>query len=135
MNTFLDTNLLVYANDVKDARKHRIAMDRIDEAIRRNEAVVSTQVMAEFTDVAFRKLMLSPQAVLEQIALMESIDVVQVTPALIRRGIELREMYKVRFWDGCILAAAEDAGCGVILSEDLNPGQLYAGVKVENPFA
>jgi predicted nucleic acid-binding protein len=33
-----------------------------------------------------------------------------------------------------IVAAAERAGCGRILSEDLNSGQTYFGVRVENPF-
>jgi predicted nucleic acid-binding protein len=39
------------------------------------------------------------------------------------------------FWDAQILAAAASAGCGILYSEDLNPGQTIMGVKVQNPFA
>jgi predicted nucleic acid-binding protein len=41
----------------------------------------------------------------------------------------------VHFYDGMILAAAEQAGCKTLWSEDMNAGQLYFGIKVENPFA
>ena len=135
MSVFLDTNLLIYSNDARFPSKQQVARRVIADAGARESIVISTQVLAEFSDVGFRKLKLSAEEVLRHLALFEMVQVVQVTPLLIRRGIELRETYKVRFWDGCILAAAEQAGCEVILSEDLNPGQLYAGVKVENPFA
>jgi predicted nucleic acid-binding protein len=54
---------------------------------------------------------------------------------LVRRAVEANEQYGVHFYDGMILAAAERAGCARILSEDLNAGQEYFGVRVENPFA
>ena len=54
---------------------------------------------------------------------------------MIRRGLELQFRYQIDYWDASILAAAEHAQCSVLLSEDLNPGQLYANVRVENPFA
>ena len=41
---------------------------------------------------------------------------------------------KIDYWDASILAAAEHAACEVLLSEDLNPGQLYVTVRIENPF-
>ena len=41
----------------------------------------------------------------------------------------------IGFWDALIVAAARKAGAARILSEDLNPGQIIAGVQVENPFS
>ena len=59
-----------------------------------------------------------------------------VTPdaSLVRRAIEAHSKYGIHFYDGMIVAAAERAGCARIWSEDLNAGQKYFGVVVENPF-
>lgn len=132
---FLDTNVIVYANDERQGPKHVRAIDVVDHAMRRQEAVVSTQVLAEYVDAATRKLSQETEAIVHQLVLLESHEVVQVTPALIHRGVELQNRYMINFWDATIIAAAEYANCTTLLSEDLNPGQLYATVRVENPFA
>jgi predicted nucleic acid-binding protein len=54
---------------------------------------------------------------------------------MIRRAVEARASYSVHFYDGMIVAAAERGGCSRIWSEDLNAGQKYFGIAVENPFA
>jgi len=53
---------------------------------------------------------------------------------LVRRAVEVRAAYGIHFYDGMIVAAAERGGCERVWSEDLNPGQQYFGVTVENPF-
>jgi predicted nucleic acid-binding protein len=50
------------------------------------------------------------------------------------RATEIMELASVSFWDSLIVAAAEEAGAGVLLSEDLQHGQVIAGVRVVNPF-
>ena len=52
----------------------------------------------------------------------------------VRRAVETCSRYGVHFYDGMILATAEQAGCTKIWSEDLKAGQVYSGIKVENPF-
>ena len=96
--------------------------------------VVSTQVFQEFAVVAGAKLHQDLDTILAQLQLLESLEVVLVTPAIIRRALELQWRYDIQYWDASILAAAEHAQCTVLLSEDLNPGQLYANVRVENPL-
>ena len=54
--------------------------------------------------------------------------------ALARRALEIREAHGTQFYDSLMLAAAESAGCGEILTEDLNDGQLSGTVKAVNPF-
>ncbi len=132
---FLDTNLVVYANDTREPAKEAIARERIARAMSERNGVVSTQVMQEYAVVALRKLHQDPDVVLRVILLLESHEVIVMTPALIRRGLEIQARYQIDYWDASILAAAESANCSLLLSEDLNPGQLYAGVRVENPFA
>jgi len=53
---------------------------------------------------------------------------------LIRRAVEIKAAYQVSFWDACIIAAAEYAKCRVILSEDMNAGQFYSVIVMQNPF-
>jgi predicted nucleic acid-binding protein len=132
--TFFDTNVIVYANDARDAGKQTRAIDIVTRALAAGSGVISTQVMQEYAVVAQSKLHQNSDTVFRQILLLESLEVVQVTPALIRRSLELQSRYRIDFWDASILSAAEHAQCAVLLSEDLNPGQLYATIRVENPF-
>ena len=132
---FLDTNVVVYANDTRDRAKQEQAIALVVAAMRDGNAAISTQVLQEYAVAAHGRLRQDPDAVLRQLLLLETLDVVQVTPAVIRRALELQWRYRIDFWDANILSAAERAQCTVLLSEDLNPGQLYATVRVENPFA
>ena len=54
--------------------------------------------------------------------------------ALVQRAIATREKYGTSYWDWLIISAAERAGCVRIFSEDLNSGQFYHGIEVQNPF-
>jgi len=47
-------------------------------------------------------------------------------------GIHQRD--SISFWDAMIVRSAAEMGCAVLYSEDLNAGQKYSGVRVENPF-
>ena len=135
MKFFLDTNVVLYANDARDPHKQSRALDLLTRGMREGTGVISTQVLQEYAVAAIGKLHQHPDAVQRQLLLLESLEVVQITPALVRRALELQLRYQVNFWDASILAAAEHAGCTLLWSEDLNPGQLYANVKAENPFA
>ena len=50
------------------------------------------------------------------------------------RGGEIKELYGISSWDASIVAAAEAGRCSRILSEDMNAGQLYCGIRLVNPF-
>ena len=132
---FLDTNILVYANDSRDPEKQSRAIQVVTDCMRQCTGVVSTQVLQEYAVVALDKLNQDLDVVLRQLLLLESLEVVQITPELVRRGLEIQARYRISFWDAAIIAAAEYANCTLVLSEDLAAGQLYATVRVENPFA
>ena len=57
-----------------------------------------------------------------------------VTIDLVRRAMAVKEEYGIQFYDAVIVATAAKLGCHEIVSEDLNPGQLYCGMAVVNPF-
>jgi len=132
---FLDTNVLVYAYDVGDLRKRRIAQDLVTKALA-GDIVVSSQVLAEFSATLLHKL--SPAArPAEVITILEAlapIHLVSTDGDTVRRAIEVRAKYGIHFYDGMIVASAERGGCARIWSEDLNSGQRYFGIAVENPF-
>lgn len=133
--SFLDSNVVVYANDGREPAKQKRALDLIADAMRTGNGVISTQVLQEYANVALTKLGQRQDVVLRQLALLERLEVVAQTPALVRRAVELHGLYGIAFWDAAIVAAAENRGCDRILSEDLNAGQFYGGVVVSNPFA
>lgn len=85
-------------------------------------ACCSRQVLQEYASVALTKLGPRQAVVVRQLALLEGLNVVTQTPALVRRAVELHSLSAIDFRDAAIVAAAEHAECARILSEDLNPG-------------
>lgn len=130
----MDTNLLVYANDRSAKDKQTRAIDVIQHLMRAQNGMLSIQVLQEYANVALTKLSQDPAVVLRQLRLLESLKVITPTTEMLRRGIEICISYRVGFWDAGIIAAAEAGESDVILSEDLNAGQYYAGIEVVNPF-
>jgi predicted nucleic acid-binding protein len=99
--------------------------------------VISVQVLSEICNAILRKLAVSHSIDLlrEILDQLEPVPTVGPDERTVRRAVNCRERYGLHFCDGMIIAAAERAGCKKIWSEDLNGGQEYFGVKVENPFA
>ena len=132
---FLDTSILVYAIDQRDSAKHLRAVDSVDTCLRAGTGVISTQVLQEFAWVAVSKLHQRIEVVLAEILVLERLEVVQLTPTLIRRALELHALHDIHYWDAAILAAAEVARCTRLWSEDFRPGATYGLLRVENPLA
>ena len=57
-----------------------------------------------------------------------------ITTATVIRASEISDVWKISFWDGLIVAAADESGASELLSEDMNHGQLIAGIRIVNPF-
>lgn len=132
---FLDTNVVVYAFDDGNPDKQKVSRELLDSGIA-GRAVISTQVLAEFAVVRLHKISprASADAVMRGLDALASIRTIIPDRELIRRAVEAHAAYGIHFYDGMIVAAAERGGCGRIWSEDLNAGQKYFGVTVENPF-
>ncbi len=130
---FLDTNVLIYA-----------ALGSVDEPIKYERAVgllttrfgTSGQVLAEFYVNAQRKgsVPLTADEAKEWIMRLSKKAFQPVDFNVIRAGIEISRRYQLSYWDGAIIAAAERLGAKILYSEDLNHGQTYGSVRVENPF-
>ena len=133
---FFDTNILVYMYDDRDPQKQDRAFNTVTEAVDNNTGVVSAQVLGEFFNTVTRRIpnSISVGEAQDAISMFAQMTVVALDLELVRRAVETCGLYQVSYWDALIIAAAERAGCGRIISEDLNAGQSYHGVVVVNPF-
>ena len=127
--------MFVYAFDTSNPQKRRRAQDLLRRAVA-GDMIASMQVLAEFAAVLLHKL--SPPARPADVAalldVLGPIKLVQLDGDTIRRAVQAGAKYGVHFYDGMIVAAAERGGCRRIWSEDLNAGQKYFEILVENPF-
>lgn len=135
VDAFLDTNVLVYAAAGRNSeeRKRERALGLIEE----EEFGLSAQVLQEFYVTVTRKIdgPLSADRALEWVELLESFPCAAVDSSLVKIGAEASERFRVSYWDGAVLAAADILGAKTLFSEDLNDGQLYGRIRVVNPFA
>jgi predicted nucleic acid-binding protein len=133
---FLDSNILLYAYDPQDSRKQQIARELLKRALV-GECGISVQVLVELAATLLHKIKpATTTATVEDIlGLLAPIPTFSPDGDTVRRAVQASSEYGVHFYDGMILAAAEQAGCKTLWTEDLNTGQVYFGVKVENPFA
>ena len=135
---FLDTNLFVYAFDPTAPSKNRRATQLIREAVSTRKGIVSYQVVQEFFNVALRRFaqpMSVPEAEQYLGAVLRPLLAVQSSAALISEALRLTDRHRLSWYDSLIVAAALEGGCEVLYSEDLQHGQQFGQLKVENPFA
>jgi predicted nucleic acid-binding protein len=132
---FIDTNVLVYANDPADRRKQQIARETLLEHA--ETLVLSAQVLSEFYSVVTRRFspLLGPDNARTIVEGLRRFPIVVVDEQLVLDAIVISTRAMLSYWDGLILAAARAAGCDVVLTEDMSHGSTVAGVRIESPFA
>lgn len=132
---FFDSNILIYIVDDKDIRKQKIAVDIVTKSINEENGIISTQSIQEFYNATTKKLLCTPQKAKEYAKnFAESFNVYQIAPEMIFNAIDISIKNQLSFWDSLIISAAEEAGCVIVYSEDLNDGQIINGIKILNPF-
>ena len=132
---FLDSNLLLYSvsGDPKEAEKAAIAT-RILQA---SDLALSVQVLQEFYVQATRLTRPYRLPHEKASAFIESwlrFPVQEITVEILRAAVKLSDRFQISYWDAAIIESARTLGCKEVLSEDLNAGQNYGGVRVVNPF-
>ena len=132
---FLDTNILAYMFDETDVRKQRLAEALVNEKLVTGTGCISSQVVQETLDVLIRRLGFvaeDARRTLEQVL----VPLWQVYPsaALYQDAITIQGRYGFSFYDSLIVAAALEAGCTRLYSEDLQHGQQVQRLTIVNPF-
>lgn len=133
-DVFLDTNVLVYAFSTGDHAKQERALSVLAE---RPGATISTQVLLEWFTVVTRKLdpPLPVALALESLEALSQLPTVGADQELVLRAAKVSVDHQLSIWDAMVIESAAHAGCTVLLTEDLNDGQVIRGVRIENPFA
>ena len=131
---FFDTNVLVYSDDASSPAKRTRAIALLTNHMRDNTAVISLQVLQEYYVIATGKLGVDPELAQRKVELLTRTRVVSPSTSDVITAIELHRLRKISFWDAMIVQAARVAGAPVLYSEDLQPGSVLAGVRIENPF-
>jgi predicted nucleic acid-binding protein len=133
---FVDSNVLVYLFDRGDDRRHGIAEALVARGPTQS-AVISYQVVQETSNVLTRKIKPAmtrhdAQAVLDDV--LAPMWRVQPSQALYSKALDVRSRLGFGFSDSLIVAAALEADCKRLLTEDLQHGQRVGGLRIENPF-
>ena len=127
---FFDTNVLIYAFAAGDRRSAKA------EALLAEGGVIGVQVLNEFTSVTLRKLGWDWPEVEAALAVISELTapVLPLTADIHAAAVKLARGNSLAFYDALIVAAAADAGCRVLLTEDLQHGRKFGGVTIRNPF-
>jgi predicted nucleic acid-binding protein len=133
---FVDTNVLVYAHDESAGGKRDQARALVEQLWESRDGCLSVQVLQEFFVTVTRKIgrPLSPEVAKEIIADLARWFVHVPAGDDVLAAISIHQETGISFWDAMIVRSAAEIGCTLLYSEDLNPGQEYSGVRVENPF-
>ncbi|MGD0629366.1 MAG: PIN domain-containing protein [Terracidiphilus sp.] len=132
--TFLDTNILLYCDDPSNLSKQRRALELVLEHRSKRTGVVSLQVLQEYFVNATRKLGLDPGLARQKVEAYARFEVVEPVTRDILAAIDFHRLHRVSYWDALVLHCARKSGCRVVLTEDLQHGQEFDGVKIVNPF-
>jgi predicted nucleic acid-binding protein len=135
--SFVDTNILVYAEDRDAKEKHAVARDLLIRLWDDRGGVLSIQVLQEFYVNITCKLKkpMSRDKALDIVREYLTWKVVENTRTLLTSAIELQQKAQLSFWTAMVVQAAMEAKCDRLYSEDLNAGQRIGGVLIVNPFA
>ena len=132
---FLDTNIVVYS--FESGTKGDIAKGLMREALTTGIGLISYQVVQEFFNVAFRKFaqrMSTGEAEDYFRGVLRPLISVHSSESLIGSAMRLHSQHQIGWYDSFIIAAALEANCEILYSEDLQQDRRFGSLKVVDPF-
>ena len=133
MRIALDTNILVYAEGVNGAAR-RDAVLSILENLPPDSVFLPAQALGEFFHVLVRKAGRSPgEARSALLGWRNAYQIIDTSAAVLMAAADLT-LHQFGIWDAIILSAAAEAGCTLLLSEDMQSGFVSKGITIINPF-
>ena len=133
---FADTNVLVYARDAGEAEKQPMAVRWLTALWERRLGRLSYQVLSEYYVTVTRKLRpgMPTEAARADVRDLMAWSPLVVDRNLVEGAFSLMDRFSLSWWDSLIVSAAQASGCGHLLTEDLQEGQVFDRVEVVNPF-
>jgi predicted nucleic acid-binding protein len=132
--SFFDTNILVYADDDDSPEKQRRARNLWHEHRSGGIGVVSLQVLQEYFVTVTRKLKFDARKARRKVDLLAEFDVASPKVADILAAIDLHQLHGFSFWDALVLRTAQQSGCRVLFSDDMQETREIDGLQIVNPF-
>jgi predicted nucleic acid-binding protein len=132
---FVDTNILLYSVSIDplDQIKSGIA----ETLLQSPDLALSVQVLQEFYAQSTRPTRfgaLTHDQATSFITALKRYPILDNSVEVFEEALVIRERWKLSIWDANIIAAAQALGCEQVLSEDMQDGQMIAGMRVVNPF-
>jgi predicted nucleic acid-binding protein len=135
MRLALDTNILVYAEGLNDAARKAQARDLLNR-LAQADVVLPVQVAGELFRVLVRKARRTPAEARIAVERWQArFGSEPTTSSAFGSAMALSAGHGLDIWDTTIIAVAAEAGCHLLLSEDLTEGFTWRGLTVTNPFA
>jgi predicted nucleic acid-binding protein len=134
---FLDTNIFAYSFDQNAVAKARRATQLIGDGVATGKGIISYQVVQEFFNIALKRFhqpMTPTEAEQYLSVIFRPMLAVHSSPALFSQALHLLNKHRLAWYDSLIVAAAVEAQCGILFSEDLNHGQKFGTLQIQNPF-
>lgn len=132
----VDTNVLAYAEDMNGPVMKKAALDLLETQLPPEWTMISVQALGELFRILVRKAGRSAaEARAAVLTWGDAFPLIETSPTIVLAAMDLAVDHRVAIWDAVILAAAAEAGCRLLLSEDLQEGFTWSGVTVTNPFA
>lgn len=130
----LDTNILVYALNADAGARHRAAA----EIVQRSAILdcwLTLQAISEFYSSTTRKRLATPEnAAAQALDWLDIFPSVAVSEANIRAALAHALSRRASYWDALLVITAAEAGCTLVLSEDMADGALLGGARIHKPF-
>ncbi|CAN5460219.1 hypothetical protein BH10PSE4_BH10PSE4_29260 [soil metagenome] len=129
-----DSNVFVYLYDEEQPAK-RATAEIVIRALADRETVLALQVVGEVQNVLRRKFKV-PTWKAAQVGynLLQTFETFAYSRDAVARALEQLSSSHYSYWDALLLASADEAGCTVLLSEDMKNGARLGGVSILNPF-
>jgi predicted nucleic acid-binding protein len=131
---FVDTNVLVYADDRSDRKRQQAAQRLITRLFEDSAGVISLQVLQEYFAAARRKLGMNAEDLRRRVELYGRFEVVTSSLDDLLAAIDLHRLHGFSIWDGLIVRSALAGRCSVLYTEDLQHGRRIDGLEFVNPF-
>ncbi|MEZ5355731.1 MAG: PIN domain-containing protein [Bryobacteraceae bacterium] len=132
---FVDTNILIYALTAGKDSRHRQARARFQTILEQDRLCLSTQVLQEVYVTLTKKMRVSAAEAMAVIEDLAEYPLFQVDRGAILEAGRLSSDSRISYWDALLVVAAGRMGAEVLLTEDLNHGQMLGHVRIENPFS
>ncbi len=131
----LDSNVLVYAEGVNGQERKTLA-GGILKGFAEEEIVLPAQALGELFTVLTRKARWpAAQARAAVLGWQDAYPVADTSAAVLVEAMEISCTHQLSLWDAVMIAVAAQAGCRLLLSEDMHDGFIWRGVTIRNPFA